>query len=234
MPKLNWISDKDLETAVVNLYNHAVKAKQKAQKDFGKNVIDAFGAMFEMAGFNMDYSDWEKSEEARQSQKTLQNAVGEFHQKILGSVTGWADLGKGKIMDLENQQKKIVAEVKNKFNTLSGGKLSDQYKVMYDAVMPKTSIYKDFTAYYVTIIAKKINKFDIPFTPSDKNSGTKLSSNKLIRHIDGVSFYELVTGDKDALADLFNIIPSIISSYTGVPNKLDLQKLQALYKLAHG
>ena len=76
--------------------------------------------------------------------------------------------------------------------------------------MPKNSIYKGFTAYYVAIIPKKNKRYDIEFTPPDKSKGAKCPSNKFIRQIDGASFYDLVTGEKNALSNLYNILPSVI------------------------
>lgn len=233
MSKLTWIADDVLSDAVDALLQKARSAKAKANKKFGKNVIDPFSAIFEMSGFNIDYDDWKKSEEARQAQKTLQNFVGEFHQTLLGSCKNWENLRTGNIVDVVNKKDKIIAEVKNKHNTLSGGKLSDLYYSLSNAVMPKTSIYKGFTAYYVTIIPSKPDRHNIEFTPSDNKKGEKCPSNKLIRQIDGASFYEMVTGEKAALEDLYNILPTVIYEITGV-DSLDSAKLKKLFELAYG
>jgi hypothetical protein len=92
MPKLKWISDTDLKSAVQHLVILATKSKSDAIKNFNKNVVDPFSAVFEMSGFGMSYTEWVKSEEARQAQKSLQNHVGDFHQTILGSCTGWTNM----------------------------------------------------------------------------------------------------------------------------------------------
>ncbi len=69
----------------------------------------------------MGYEIWYKNETARQAQKTLQNHLGDFHQRILGSVKGWTDMHTGGVIDLISHDTKIIAEVKNKYNTVSGG-----------------------------------------------------------------------------------------------------------------
>ena len=233
MPKLTWISDKDLTDATVNLLTKAQRAKHVAKVNFGKNVIDPFSAIFEMSGFSMTYAEWVKAEEARQAQKTLQNFIGDFHQIILGCCSGWINMHVGEIIDLHNPQKRIIAEVKNKYNTISGGKLSDLYYSLESAVMDKTSIYKGFTSYYVSIIPIKAIRYDLEFTPSDKQKGQRCSTNKLIRTIDGASFYELVTGDKNSLEDLFNAVPNVIAEVTQA-DKLDRNSLKSLFKKTYG
>lgn len=233
MAKLNWISDDDLNLAVNNLLAVAKKAKIAAIKNFGKNVVDPFSAIFEISGFGIDYNDWKISEEKRQFQKTLQNFIGEFHQIILGSCAGWIDMGRGHIIDLVNQDEKIIAEVKNKHNTISGGDLAGLYWSLDSAVMDKTSIYKTYTAYHVAIVPKLPTRYNREFTPSDKKQGNKCPSNKHIRTIDGASFYELVTKEKNSLEKLFDVLPQVISEITG--NDLpDKDKLKAIFKMAYG
>ena len=232
MPLLNWISDNDLNDAVDILLQKAKDAKANATKHFGKNVIDPFSALFELSGFGMNYNEWVKSETARQAQKTLQNHVGVFHQNILGSCQGWTNLQVGKVVDLQNSGSKIIAEIKNKFNTISGGKLADLYYSLEQAVMNKTSMYKGYTAYYVTIIPKNPNRYNIEFTPSDNKKGQKCPSNKLVRSIDGASFYALATGKSNALEELFDVLPKLISQKTNT-NLNDLNNLKVFFKNAY-
>lgn len=151
----------------------------------------------------------------REAQKTLQNHVGEFHQNILGAVKGWENMHTGSVVDLVSDEHKVVAEVKNKHNTLSGGKRSDQYSNLEKLVMPKASRYHDYTSYFVTIIPRSPERFDRFFTPSEKETGANCPENALIREIDGASFYQIVTGEKDALAQLFDILPKVIEGISG-------------------
>ncbi len=210
MPYLSWISDDDLKRCVQSVLDKALDAKRLAQDKFDRNVIDPFTTMFEIAGFGIDHNTWKESEQIRQAQKSLTNQIGMFHQNILGCVADWKDLSVGGVIDLQCEKKKVIAEVKNKHNTISGGKLKDLYFELQSLVEPKTSIYKGYTSYYVSIIPKNTIKFNTEFTPSNKETGTKCPGNSHIRKIDGASFYELVTGDKNALFDLFNILPQVI------------------------
>jgi len=213
MAYLKWISDKDLQECVQHLLATAERAMGEA--DFNKNVIDPFSAIFQVAGFGLNYAEWEEKEKTRQAQKTLQNHIGQFHQKILGHVKGWESIETGNILDLVNHKRKIVAEVKNKYNTVSGGNLVNVYDTIEQNIMFKHSSFKDYTGYYVAILPKYPTRFDAPFEPSNKATGSKRPVNVKIRFIDGASFYTLVTGDEHALDDLFNILPSVINDVGG-------------------
>jgi hypothetical protein len=233
MPYLNWISDETLESVVKQLLEKAIKAQKEAKVNFGKNVIDPFSAVFEISGFEIDFDTWIKSETARQAQKTLQNHIGEFHQNILGSCEGWENMKTGHVIDLVSHEKRIIAEIKNKYNTISGGKLADLFYSLEGLVMPKSSIYKSYTAYYVAIIPKKSARFDKEFTPSDKGSGERCPANERIREIDGASFYSLVTGENDALENLFDSLPDVIHKCSNAKiNISNRDKLKDFFRLA--
>jgi hypothetical protein len=234
MPFLKWISDTDLINEISLLLAIAKEAQKNAANDFGKNVIDPFAAIFEMSGFEIDYNTWLKSETTRQAQKTLQNHIGDFHQNILGYSKDWTNKGVGNIIDLLSEKNKAIAEIKNKYNTISGGKLSDLYYSLEKQVSPKSSIYKGYTAYYVAIIPKNGVRYNKPFTPSDKDKGQKCPLNQHIREIDGASFYSLVTGDENALEDLFDVLPDVIKMCSnGKYIMKDKTKLKEFFFLAY-
>ena len=75
-----------------------------------------------------------KALEAQSAVKSLQNAVGNFHQKVLGNVSGWQDMGtSGGIYDISSKDKvaaagnrKVLAEIKMRYNTI---KASDEWQL---------------------------------------------------------------------------------------------------------
>ncbi|HCG8623781.1 TPA: Eco47II family restriction endonuclease [Vibrio parahaemolyticus] len=209
MALLEFISDEDLTSEVRLLVRKTLKKRSQAEKDFTKNVVDPFGALFEAPAFS-EHEAWKSSELMRQTQKTIQNHVGTFHQKILGHVAGWSDLGTGSVVDLVNHDLRILAEVKNKYSTVTGGDLSNKYYSLDGLISPKHSSFKGYTSYFVQVIPKKTERYNIPFTPSDKEKGELCTSNELIRVIDGASFYELVTGRAYALKELHQVLPEVI------------------------
>lgn len=212
MPKLSFISDEILTKAVSGLLDVATNAREKADKNFNRNVIDPFAVLFEMSGFQVEEQTWLTGEKNRQAQKTLQNHVGAFHQTILGNIPGWKDLDTGGVMDVVCPERKIIAEIKNKHNTVKGSDKVKVYDMMDRAVMTKGHQYKGFTGYYVEIIPKSANRYDKPFTPPDNQTGQPRTANPLIRQIDGYSFYALATGVQDALPQLFAALPDVIEN----------------------
>jgi len=235
MAYLDWIEDDDLVSSVNHLLQVSKAALDQSEKNFSKNVIDPFSAVFQIAGFDISYDTWKTAEHTRQSQKTLQNHIGEFHQIVLGHIKGWENLRTGNVMDLLSLENKLVAEIKNKHNTVTGSNLASLYRSLEDLVMPKSSRFKGFTAYYVVIIPKRPGRFDLPFVPSDKNTGTKLAHNEYIRITDGASFYHQVTGDVNALANLFQVLPAVINDCSDFAMKTyDLEKLKKFFEMAYG
>ncbi|MEQ1739028.1 MAG: Eco47II family restriction endonuclease [Methyloglobulus sp.] len=217
MPKLSFIADDVLEKEVQHLLSIAIQAKAKSELSFTRNVIDPFAVLFEMSGFDVDEIVWEKGEKNRQIQKTLQNHVGAFHQRILGFVDGWRDTGTGGVVDLVSEKHRIIAEVKNKYNTVKGSDKVKIYDQLEMQVMTKGHQYKGFTAYYVEVIPQAGQRYNKEFIPSDSAQGQQRKANPLIRQIDGYSFYGLVTGVPDALSQLFAALPVVIeqnSEYT--------------------
>lgn len=210
MKELSFIDSTVLREIVKKVLTVGRDKKQSAVISFNKNVIDPFTTLFDAAISELDHDGWKANEMMRQCQKALTNHIGSMHQQILGNISGWCDLGTGGVVDLINEQSKIIAEVKNKYNTLSGGKLAEQYWSLERLISPKTSVYKGFTAYFVNIIPKTPHRFDLPFTPSDKERGLKCPENPNIRIIDGASFYALATGQNDALQQLFDLLPYLI------------------------
>ncbi|MHA1540589.1 MAG: Eco47II family restriction endonuclease [Alphaproteobacteria bacterium] len=206
MKKLKWIKEEDLylicKEIITNLENKTIEI----EKDLHKNIVDPFSAIFDASFHKTSLQEWTEREKARQIQKSFQNTIGKFHQKILGKTKGWIDLGTGGIADLVNIEKKIIAEVKNKFNTTKGNHKIAIYDDLEHLIQKK---HKGFTGYYVPILSKK--QCDKTFTPPDNKTKTRRKENDKIREIDGASFYELATGRKDAIKELYNILPHIIS-----------------------
>jgi len=193
-----------------DLCNNIIKTLQTSistkEKTLYSNIIDPFSAIFDASFHEISLTEWIKAEKIRQIQKTFQNEIGAFHQKLLGSIKGWEDLGNGGVVDVINQDRQIIAEIKNKFNTTKGNHKIAIYDDFDNLLKTK---YQGFTAYYVAILTKK--RFNKPFTPSDNKTSTRRRENKQIVEIDGKSFYEIVTGDKNAIYKVYKAIPYILS-----------------------
>jgi len=207
MRYLEWIKDSDLTRICTELAEN-FHANASDEVNF-KNKVDPFSALFDIALNDMSYDDWMNNERIRQRQKTLQNMIGNFHQNVLGCISGWENKAVGDVVDLVCPDKKIIAEVKNKYNTIKG---SEKINLFNNFAHALKYGYHGYTAYYVTVIAKK--PLNVPFAPSDNSKKAKPEANENIREIDGASFYAIATGSETALADLYSVLPNILAKIT--------------------
>jgi hypothetical protein len=231
MPYLKFISDKNLISAVGKVVKIIEMTEREASSNLHKNVIDPFSALFHGVTHSIAYKEWIKQEKARQSQKTMQNAIGDFHQEILGAIPGWKNLGVGGGLDVANDKMKIIAEIKNKFNTTKGNHKVEIYNAIESKL--KSEKFNGFIGYYVEIIPQAKSIYNKPFTPSDNKTHKRKPSKKNIRVIDGISFYTLATGRKYALQELFEALSHIlVDEYKFKLSKEEAKKYFELFKLA--
>jgi len=190
---------KILEPIITKAYE-----SQATESDLRKNTLDVFSASIDSAIKGITLDEWKEQERQRQVQKTLQNQVGELHQEILGSLDGVTNLGTGKVIDLEGNG--FIAEIKNKHNTTKG---NHKIAIYDDLESQLTSKSEDTVAYYVEILPRNGKSYNDEFTPSDNRTSERRPVNPNIRQIDGQSFYEIVTGNKNALRELYELLPEV-------------------------
>ncbi len=164
------------------------------------NIIDPFKMTFDIQKIGLE--EWVKKEILRQLDKSVEQKMGEFHQRMLGGVEGWVDLGVGHEVDLMKEDKTVYLEIKNKFNTCSSdalkgvrGKLEDITRENHDAV-----------GYWAFIISRYSER-------SGDEVWIKKGFNQIeaVRKVWGKEVYSLVTGREDALEQVYNTLPDVIS-----------------------
>ena len=172
-----------------------------------KNTLDCFGALLDSAVQQINLNVWKAQEKARQVQKTKQNAIGDMHERILATLDGVLRLPVGNVYDIRCDNLKIIAEIKNKWNTTKGN-----HKVqIYNDLASSLQRLDGYTAYYVEILPKTGQRYNKPFIPSDNRKNRRVEAREDIRQIDGRSFYELLAGRATALDELYIMLPSIIA-----------------------
>lgn len=215
MSYLTWIDDCDLEKIVGDTLTSIEHARRKSECDLGRNVLDPVSALFSGVVFGGNAETWKTRELSRQVDKSLSNAVGTFHQSVLGRVRGWGvPSNKEATFDVINDDTKVIAEIKNKHNTIKASDIVGYYDKLLDCVTNKNSRYVGYTAYLVHIIPKTCGVF--PLTTSDNRTKGKRIPHPLVLQIDGKSFYELATGVPSALEDLLTVLPLVIKDISGV------------------
>jgi hypothetical protein len=231
MPFLSYIAD-DQFLPIIQTMVAKISAKQEAlTESLSSNTLDPFNALFQSAVLGLSVENWKKLERARQLQKTFEHQMGYLHQSVLGALPNWKNLQTGNVTDLVNENSKICAEVKNKFNTV---KASDEAGI-YDKLLGligTSGVYRGYTAYYVSVVPKRPKPNNEPFTPSDNASGVRKPSNSKIRRIDGYSFYALATGKPHALRELFEAIEPTVALVA--KTKQTKEDFQSLFLAAYG
>ena len=104
--------------------------------DFDSNVVDPFAAAIEATVFgHKNENEWRISELHRQKQKALMNQIGNLQQAIIGRLPGWKSFDAGFDMpDVVGSRgrQKIIAEVKNKYNTMNSNSAAETYDKLVD------------------------------------------------------------------------------------------------------
>ncbi|SFN93986.1 Eco47II family restriction endonuclease [Xenorhabdus japonica] len=180
---------------------------QQEKLDLYRNTLDCFSASIDALIQGISIDDWLQQEKARQIQKTKQNAIGSLHEKIMGSVAGVENLPVGNLIDIVADRLKMVAEIKNKHNTTKGNHKVQIYRDLVKAIEDKPG----YTGYYVEVLPKGQKIYNEPFTPSDNQVKVRLPAREDIRVIDGKSFYSLITDHENAIYELYQEIPKIVS-----------------------
>ena len=112
---LGFISDQDL-------YNHVFEtiSRLKMSMDltsFEKNIVDPIKMTIEIHAYQTSPQQAIDREIARQLGKTVEAAVGWFHQNIFRYIKGWEIPKDG--VDVMNTEGTIFGEMKNKYNTMN-------------------------------------------------------------------------------------------------------------------
>ncbi|MFO0862566.1 MAG: Eco47II family restriction endonuclease [Candidatus Saccharibacteria bacterium] len=225
---LPFITDELLNKYTKEVLDKAHTAEADAEAKLYSNVIDPFSAVFAATLHDMTLEEWLVQEKSRQIQKTLENALGDFHQKVLGSMPGWENAGKGGSYDIKNETKKIIAEIKNKHNTMNSSSAEAVYQKLAGHLRFSE---KDFTAYLVFIIPKPSARYDKEWSPNQRT----MTLRDDIRKIDGASFYDLASGNENALKMLYDVLPSVISNIMGTsePKVKATSAFDQLFKRAY-
>ena len=122
-------------------------------------------------------------------------ALGRFHQRVLGNVAGWVNHDAG--YDLECPEQRLLAEVKNKHNTMNA---SNREKVIGDLDTAVRQKGNNWNGYLVYVIAARKRRYR-----------KRLNTARPVYEIDGGSFYALVTGQDDALGELFRVLNGLMA-----------------------
>lgn len=211
---LSYISDQHLFDCISNLYDKYTTAKENfTQQKFYKNKIDIIKARFDQKFNDLDAENLIKAELVRQVDRTVVNAIGDFHEEILGGIQGYSrDIQSG--YDIKSDDDKVFIELKNKHNTLKG----EDKKSVFNKLKGLVDEYPHSIAYYARILDTKSQNEAWKF-----NVGNILYADPRIFIISGDELYKMMTGEDDAFFKLYEVLPQAID---------DFMKLQTTQKVS--
>lgn len=201
---VSFISDENFERCVSNLYDSYVAAHQAIDESkIYNNVLDVIKLTFDKHFKNVTDEDLLKSEVARQIDKSITNAIGTFHEEMLGSIEGYIR-GNLEGWDIKSEtNNSLFADIKNKHNTMN----SSSTESLYQKLQRYAEANPEAKCYWVQIISTK--SFDEQWKASF--SGRRYNHPR-VRRISGDKFYELLSGVDNALYEIYKALPTVISS----------------------
>ena len=194
MTTFNWIDDADLESALRELQGRVDRAWSRAPIRQRQNVIDPVRTILLAAA-----SDATSVEELAMRQQFaaaaqgITTALGHFHHHILASVPNWERCAIDGVQ-VQSASRRILATVQNKHNTRNAAAWAGATERLVDAVEERNFQDDDeWVGFIVTVI---------PHSP--QRYSHRVHEEPSVTEMDGVSFYERVTGDPDALYGLID------------------------------
>ena len=202
---VSFISDEDLLEAIEELYNVYYKAHSEIKMaDFYKNKIDPIKLLFDKEFLNHSIEDVINLEIIRKKDKTISNGIGDFHETLLGSISGYTKYAVGYGYDIKADDDSIYVDIKNKHNTVKGSNLPDLYDDLIKYV--DSSSNKEAKGYWAQIIANgSFNEaWKIPAQGKDDERIFKISADQL---------YSMMTGIDNSFKELCVALPIAIKDF---------------------
>lgn len=213
---LSFISEKDFEKhvkATIDKYGEKLESFDIIR--FNKNIIDPIKMIFDKTVYQSTWDEIVSNEIFRQRDKSNNNDIGYFHQRIFqyiadchvpdnGKEGGWdvifhrqegISLPEGDVVHT------VYVEMKNKHNTMNSSAAGKTYIKMQSQLLEDD----DCACFLVEAIAKRTQNIKWTTTVDGKNV-----SHKRIRRVSLDQFYALVTGQEDALYQMCMVLPKVI------------------------
>lgn len=217
---VKFISDDHLLSCIGNLHKSYVKAKNNITKrKFYSNKVDTFKLTLDSKFNDFGEESLIQAEILRQIDKSINNSIGTFHEQILGGINGF-EVGKLSGFDIKAKDDTLFADIKNKHNTMN----SSAAEALFQKLKRYADDYKKSKCYWVQILAKK----SFCELWSGDINGKEYSHTRVYK-ISGDQFYSLVTGQEDAMFQLYKTLPIAIKDYLkSIEFKQDVAENSAL------
>ncbi len=208
---------------------------------FNSNIVDPIKLIFDKSVYQYSWEEIIKNEISRQRDKSNNNDIGYFHQRIFQYIAGctvpaagwdviFAKDG-GITLPDGDRVRTVYVEMKNKHNTMNSASSSKTYMKMQGQLLADD----DCACFLVEAIAKRSQNI----TWAVSVDGTK-QKHRRIRRVSMDEFYHIVTGQTDAFAQMCLALPQAIdevvktSDAVAIPNDSVIDELRSLAKTENG
>lgn len=215
--KLNFISEDDFTKHVAaTIAQYDKKLLPIDIEKFNSNIVDPVKMIFDKNVYQYSWEELIGNEIFRQRDKSANNDIGYFHQRIFqyidncrvpdnGKEGGWDVIfhnEEGIDLPDGDRVRTIYVEMKNKHNTMNSSSAGKTYIKMQNQLLQND----DCACFLVEAIAKKSQ--NVKWTTTVNGSSV---SHKRIRRVSMDQFYALVTGCDTAFYDMCMELPNAIS-----------------------
>ncbi len=242
MWNLSFISEQDFKNHVQDtIKKYGEKLESFDLKRFNKNLVDPIKLIFDKTVYQATWEEIVSNEIFRQRDKSNNNDIGYFHQRIFqyiknchvppnGEEGGWDVIYQDehgiKLPD-DNVVKTIYVEMKNKHNTMNSASAGKTFIKMQNQLLKDD----DCACFLVEAIAQRSQNIKWETTVDKVKVG-----HRLIRRVSIDKFYSLVTGQDDAFYQMCMVLPKVIQSAVEdlgsalVPCDTVMEELQTIAK----
>lgn len=214
--ELSFISEKDFTNHVkdtIDKYGEKLESFDIVR--FNKNIVDPIKMIFDKTVYQTSWDEIVGNEIFRQRDKSNNNDIGYFHQRIFqyinnchvpdnGTEGGWDvifQVSEGITLPEGDIVHTVYVEMKNKHNTMNSAAAGKTYIKMQSQLLDDD----DCACFLVEAIAKKSQNIKWSTTVDGKSV-----SHKKIRRVSLDQFYALVTGQEDAFYKMCMVLPKVI------------------------
>ncbi|MDR1796573.1 MAG: Eco47II family restriction endonuclease [Clostridiales Family XIII bacterium] len=217
MWQLSFISEQDfIKHVQLTIKQYGNKLVPYNVEEFNSNIVDPIKLVFDKTVYNFTWEEIIKNELFRQRDKSNNNDIGYFHQRLFQYIenctvpqTGW-DVVYKNLQGIElpggDRVSTVYVEMKNKHNTMNSAAAGKTYIKMQSQLLCDD----DCACFLVEAIAKKSQNITWAVTVDGEKRG-----HKRIRRVSMDEFYALVTGQQDAFYQMCMVLPGVIEEVVG-------------------
>jgi len=220
---VDFITDEHLLNCIANLHKSYLEAKNDiSKKKFYSNKIDTIKLTFDTKFNDLDEETLIEAEILRQIDKSINNAIGTFHEEVSGGIIGF-EKGNLSGYDIKAQNNTLFADIKNKHNTMN----SSAAESLFQKLSKYADKYPKSKCYWVQILAT--SSFNEKWEAS--LNGTSYKHDRVYK-ISGDQFYKLLSKQDDAFFQLYKSLPKAIADFLKTIKKSEAIANSALTEIS--